>query len=286
MLSPASLQPAAEAFVPTFLLVASPRVEAGRRPVVPRSAVSATLLTKNSQGRLEEVLAALAWCDEVVVFDTGSTDRTWDIAGRFPNVSLHRLAGDFPGFGLVRQAAVERARNDWILAVDSDEVVSAQLADEITSLRLDPGAVYEIPFHNYFNGRLITSCGWHCERHERLFNRARTNFCASHVHERVRTAGLTVRRLRHPIRHYSYEGTDDFLRKMHHYSRLFAAQGKGRKSSSPLRAVTRSAWAFAKSYFLQRGILQGYEGLVISAYKAQTVFWKYLMLHEANGGTT
>jgi len=244
--------------------------------------ISATILTKNSAARLDEVLTALHWCDEVVVLDTGSTDDTLAIARRHWNVSFHRLAGPFSGFGRVRRQAVALARHDWILSIDSDEIVTPALAAEIAALALDPGTVYTMPFHNYFNGRQITTCGWHPDRHERLFNRTATNFCGSEVHEKVQTAHLAVQPLRHPIRHHSYESLDDFLRKMNSYGRLFATQHAGRKASSPAKAVARSLWAFGKSYLLQLGCLEGYEGLVISAYKAQTVFWKYLLLHEAN----
>jgi glycosyltransferase involved in cell wall biosynthesis len=244
--------------------------------------ISATILTKNSAAHLNEVLTALQWCDEVVVFDTGSTDDTMAIAQRHANVQLYRLEGDFPGFGCARQQAVALARHDWILSVDSDEVVSPDLAAEIAALPLDQRIVYAMPFHNYFNGRRITSCGWHPDRHERLFHRRTTNFCASEVHERVQTSNLFVRQLRHPIQHYSYDSVDDFLRKMRSYSQLFATQHAGRKSSGAAKAVSRGLWAFFKSYFLQRGCLQGAEGLVISAYKAQTLFWKYLLLAEAN----
>ncbi|MES1167445.1 MAG: glycosyltransferase family 2 protein [Pseudomonadota bacterium] len=244
--------------------------------------VSATIITKNSSAHLGKVLAALHWCDEVVVLDTGSTDDTMAIAGRQPNVQLYQLEGAFPGFGRAHQQAVALARHDWILSVDSDEVVSAELAREIAALPLDPRIVYAIPFHNYFNGRRITSCGWHPDRHERLFNRRTTNFCGSDVHERVQTENLFVRRLRHPIRHYSYGSVDDFLRKMRAYSQLFAEQQAGRTSGGPVKALTRGTWAFFKSYVLQRGCLQGGDGFTVSAFKAQLAFWKYLYLHEAN----
>ena len=251
-------------------------------PFRPGAAISATILTKNSAALLREVLTSLAWCDEVVVFDTGSTDMTLSIAASFGNVSLHRLTGPFPGFGRAHQRAVALARHDWILSIDSDEVVSPELRTEIARTVLDSATVYVIPFRNYFNGRHITTCGWSPDRHERLFNRTTTNFCASEVHERVQTELLSVVRLQHPIEHYSYRSLDDFLRKMSSYGHLFAQQNVGRKTSSPAKAVARSVWAFFKSYVLERGIFQGTEGLVISAYKAQTVFWKYLMLHEAN----
>jgi glycosyltransferase involved in cell wall biosynthesis len=244
--------------------------------------ISATILTKNSERLLGEVLDALAWCDEVIVLDTGSTDQTPTIAAAHANVRLHRLDGPFPGFGRAHRHAVALARNDWVLSVDSDEVISRELAEEIATLPLDPDTVYTIPFQNYFNGKHITTCGWAPDRHERLFNRTHTNFCTSEVHERVQTRGHPIAALRHPIRHYSYESLDDFLRKMSSYSQLFARQNAGRRNSGPGRAVARSLWAFFKSYLLERGIVQGHEGLAISAYKAQTVFWKYLMLQEAN----
>jgi glycosyltransferase involved in cell wall biosynthesis len=244
--------------------------------------ISATILTKNSEPLLAEVLAALHWCDEVIILDTGSTDGTLAVAAAFANVSLHQLSGAFPGFGRAHRLAVELARNDWILSIDSDEIVSAGLAAEIAVLPLDPQAVYTIPFQNYYNGKHITTCGWSPDRHERLFNRTATNFCTSEVHERVQTAAFAVIPLQHSISHYSYRSIDDFLRKMSAYSHLFAEQNGGKKNAGPAKAVARSVWAFFKSYLLERGFLQGADGLTISAYKSQVVFWKYLMLHEAN----
>lgn len=267
------------AFLPASPASASDhaRVAASARPPI-----SAIILTKNSAALLRDVLNALRWCDEVVVFDTGSTDDTMEIARQLPRVSVHRMTGPFPGFGKARRQAIALARHDWILSIDSDEVVTPELAGEISRLSFDPRTVYTIPFHNYFNGRRITSCGWDPDRHERLFNRNATNFCESELHEKVQTLKLGVQLLRHPIRHYSYGSLSDFLHKMKAYSQLFAEQHAGRKTSGLGTALFRSIWAFGKSYVLQRGCLQGSEGFVISVYKAQLVFWKYLLLHEAN----
>ncbi len=286
------LAPALLANPPHHFEIASSRAQpTTRRATFPAGRVSlrhqtvpvtATILTKDSAARIEEVLTALAWCDEVIVFDTGSTDATIALAQQHANVRVYAMAGPFPGFGRVRRTAIGLAKNDWILSVDSDEVVTPELAAEIAALELDPATVYVIPFENYFNGRHITTCGWAPDRHERLFHRGVTNFCESEVHERVQTAGVAVEVLKYPILHYSYDSTDDFLRKMRRYGQLFAEQHAGRKKTGPLTAVSRGTWAFVKSYILQRGVLQGYEGLVISAYKSQTVFWKYLLLHEAN----
>lgn len=244
--------------------------------------ISATILTKDSSRLIAKVLAALDWCDEIVILDTGSTDDTLAVAAGFANVAIHRLSGSFPGFGLAHRQAVALARHDWILSVDSDEVVSPELAAEIRALPLDRECVYTIPFRNYFDGRHITTCGWSPDCHERLFHRGVTNFCTSEVHERVQTADVSVVRLKNSIDHYSYDSLDDFLRKMNAYATLFAERNAGRRRAGPLTAVSRSVWAFVKSYGFERGFCQGREGLVISAYKAQVVFWKYLMLREAN----
>lgn len=257
-----------------------PIPESGTDPAL---RVSATVLTRDSARHLPGVLAALAWCDEVVVLDTGSTDETIALAARHANVAVHVLPGPFPGFGEARRQAVALARNDWILSIDSDEVVSPELAEEVRRLGADSKTVYRIRFDNYFNGRRIFSCGWSPDYHERLFDRTATGFSADKVHERIQTSGLTVRTLEGAIRHYSYAGVDDFLRKMRGYSALFASQYAGRRSVSPGGAFARGLWAFVRSYVVQRGFLQGYEGLVISAYKGQTTFWKYIYLFEANG---
>ncbi len=149
-------------------------------------------------------------------------------------------------------------------------------------MRLDPDTVYAMPFHNYFNDRKITTCGWHPDRHERLFNRKTTNFSDSLVHEKVGTAGLRVQLLRSPVRHYSYGSLGDFLSKMQTYTTLFADQNAGRRHGGAPEGVLPWGLEFFPVLPQGPGISAGYEGFVISAYQAQTVFWKYLKLGEAN----
>jgi glycosyltransferase involved in cell wall biosynthesis len=260
----------------------SPVLPVQEMPRLHQAPISAIVLTRNSERLLPCVLLALNWCEEIVVLDTGSSDRTAEIAARFANVSFQRLAGPFPGFGLVRRHAVSLARNDWILSIDSDEVVSLQLAHEVSRLRLEPGTVYSLPFRNFYRNRQVRSCGWWPDRHVRLFHRGQTNFTPSAVHERIDARTLRVQALAHPVDHYSYSGARDFLRKMDLYAALFAEQHCGRRRSGPVTAVGHAAWTFFKSYVLERGLTEGTTGLVISAYKAQTAFWKYILLHEAN----
>lgn len=242
--------------------------------------ISVTILTRNSERLLAEVLKALRAFDEVVIYDTGSTDNTLTIARTYSNVSIHK--GSFNGFGPAHNLATSLARNDWILSIDSDEVATSQLVDEISTLQLDPKSVYSIWRQNFFNGKWMRWCGWYPDRQIKLYNRTKTAFSEAQVHEAVITEGLQTITLKHPVRHYPYPDIASLLSKMQHYSTLFAQQHKEKKSSV-WKAIGHAFFAFFKSYILKRGFLGGREGFIISAYNGHTAFYKYLKLLEANG---
>jgi len=242
--------------------------------------ISVTILTKNSEKYLNEVLSALSLFDEVLIFDNGSTDGTLALAEKFSNVVIHQ--GIFQGFGPTHNLASSLAKHDWILSIDSDEVVTPELAEEIKHTTLSAACVYTFPRHNYFNGKFIKWCGWYPDRQVRLYNRTQTAFCDAQVHEAVQIRNLTKIQLKSPLKHYSYESITDFLTKMQAYSELFAIQNQGKKSSSICKAISHGFFAFFKSYILKRGFMGGYEGFVISTYNANTAFYKYLKLREAN----
>lgn len=242
--------------------------------------ISVTILTKNSQKYLVEVLDAVKRFDEVVIYDNGSSDETLKIVEKYPNVTLYR--DKFLGFGPTHNKASSLAKHDWILSIDSDEVVTPEMAETILSLKLDPGAVYSFPRHNYFNGKFIKWCGWYPDRQIKLYNRAKTKFTDAQVHESIISENMNHVPLQAPLIHYSYACMADFLNKMQSYSTLFATENAGKKSSSPIKAVLHGFFAFFKSYILKRGFMGGYEGYVISAYNGHTAFYKYLKLYEAN----
>jgi len=242
--------------------------------------ISVTLLVKNGERKLKEVLNSLSDFEEIIFYDTGSSDNTLKIAQQFANVTIYQKK--FTGFGSCHNEAAQLAKNDWILSIDADEILSSQLAHEITHLPLDFHAVYSLPFHNYFNGKMIKWCGWHPEKHIRLYNRKYTSFSESLVHEGVMKKGLKEITLNHPICHYPYESISDFLIKMERYSTLFAQQYHKKKKSSPLIALGHGFAAFFRSFILKRGFLGGYEGFLISAYNSHTAFYKYLKLYQSN----
>ncbi len=244
--------------------------------------ISVTILTKNSRKYLTEVLESLRHFDEVLLYDTGSQDDTLTIAKSFPNVTAHQ--GPFIGFGPTHNAASALARNDWILSIDSDEVVTPELNEEIEKLSLDRNTVYAIWRQNYYNGKWIRWCGWYPDFQYKLYHRGKTRYSDAQVHEAIITQGCQTIQLASPVRHYPYASTNDFLAKMQHYSTLYAQQAKG-KSSSLSKAITHATFAFFKSYILKRGFMGGREGFIISIYNANTAFYKYLKLAEINQTT-
>lgn len=242
--------------------------------------ISVTVLAKNSEKYLKEVLKALAPFGEVILFDTGSTDTTIDIAQQYPNVRVIRSS--FTGFGPTHNIASSAAKNNWILSVDSDEIVTPELVKAITEISADPKAVYSFERHNYFNGKFIKWCGWYPDRQIRLYNRTKTKFSDNQVHEAIISDGMRHVAIKAPFIHYSYGSIADFLSKMQSYSTLFANQYRGKRDSSLFKALSHGFFAFFKSYIIKRGFLGGYEGYVISAYNGHTAYYKYLKLYEAN----
>ncbi len=238
--------------------------------------ITVTILTKNSAKTLAETLDSLTRFPEVLVVDTGSTDATALIAKKYANVCL--FFEPFQGFGKLHNLASQRATFDWILSIDSDEILSSELTQEISDLTLNPKVVYSLNRCNYFQGKWIKCCsGWYPDPVIRLYHRKSTRFTDFAVHEAVIAEGLKVVPLRGKCFHTPYLSIDSLLTKMQLYTSLFAEENEGRPSSLG-KALWRGFAAFLKNYFLKRGILGGREGLIISLYNAQTTYYKYLKL--------
>ncbi len=242
--------------------------------------ITVVILTKNSSATLKKTLDSCLFFSEVIVLDTGSTDTTCQIAKGYPNVKI--FYSEFLGFGKLRNIGASFASNDWILALDSDEELSFELLEEIQHVRLDPAHIYSLPFHNFYKGKQIKCCGWHPEKHIRLYHRKTTAFKEFEVHEGIRVDSLQVIPFKHPIQHYPYRSIEDFLTKMQIYTTLFAKQNRLKKPSSFLTAFFHGSYAFFKSYLFQRGIFYGGVGFIIATYNASTAFYKYLKLAEEN----
>jgi len=242
--------------------------------------ISVVMLCKNSSDTLKKVLDELLDFDEIILIDTGSTDSSLDIAKKYKNAKI--FSKNFSGFGNLRNEGAKLSKNDWILALDTDELLSKELKNEIFSKKLDPNYIYGFSFHNFYNNKLIKCCGWHNEKHLRIYNKNKTRFSKNLVHEKILENDLKTSYLNGYVSHFSYKKTDDFLQKMSKYTTLFAEQNKNKKKSSLTKAVFHALFAFFKSYIFKKGFLAKKEGFIISIYNANVAFYKYLKLYEIN----
>ncbi|MBF0123846.1 MAG: glycosyltransferase family 2 protein [Magnetococcales bacterium] len=243
--------------------------------------ISVIVLTYNSARYIESCLTSVLAFEEVVVYDNGSVDETVAIVSRFANAKL--IQGPFIGFGPMRRLATRQARHDWVLALDSDELLTPNLVEEIKSLKLDPHTVYAVSRINHYRGVAVHCCGWYPDFVVRLFNRDVAGYSERLVHESVLLpVGGVVQKLRGHINHYPFEGVTDLIDKMQKYSSLYAQQHAHTRGTSTLVAALKAWVAFIKNYFFQRGVLEGSAGFLISVSNATGVFYKYMKLREIN----
>lgn len=242
--------------------------------------ITAVVLAKNNDNTIQKTLQSLIEFDDVVVYDNGSSDETINIAKSFSNVNL--VEGEFKGFGWSKNQAASYAKNEWILIIDSDEVVDAELLNILQNIKLDNKTVYKLNFKAFYKDIQVKYCGWNNQKIKRLYNKKYTKYNDNDVHEDIITDAFKIEMLGGNVEHYSYHTLEQFVNKANHYSTLFAKNNAGKKSSSPLKAFFNATFSFIKTYILKRGFLDGYVGLVISVSHAVTNFFKYIKLYELN----
>lgn len=242
--------------------------------------ISAVVLAKNSEKTIEKTLKSLVEFDDVVVYDNGSSDKTMQIAKSFKNVNL--VEGEFGGFGWSKNRAASFAKNDWILIIDSDEVVDVELLNELKNKNLDEKTVYRLNFKAFYKDTEVKYCGWNNQKIKRLYNKTITRYNSNDVHEDIITDGLKLEELKGNVEHYSYHSISEFIIKADRYSSLFATNNVGKKSSSPVKAFFNGLYSFIKTYIFKQGFRDGYVGLVIAFSHFVTNFYKYIKLYELN----
>ncbi|MBU0674527.1 MAG: glycosyltransferase family 2 protein [Proteobacteria bacterium] len=238
--------------------------------------LSVVILTKNCAETLATTLHSLEQFPEVVIFDNGSSDDTIKVARCFSNVTV--CTGDFIGFGPTRNKAAALAGHNWVLALDSDEILNRELVDEIAGLDFsDPLRVYALKRDNYFLDRHIKHSGWGNDWLVRIYHRSTHAYHPVPVHEGVALTPKTrISRLRHSFRHDAVREVGAFLKKIDLYSVLNAA---GPAKPFPL-IILRSWLAFLKSYILKLGFMDGWRGYVIAKANSTDNFFKYLRRYQ------
>lgn len=239
--------------------------------------LSVIVITKNEAAHIGACLDSVAFADEIIVVDSGSTDDTCEIAAS--RGALIVCTEDWPGFGQQKNRALDLATKDWVLSIDADERVTSELAQAIQRELTAPGAdAYKIARLSNFGGRWIRHSGWWPDHVLRLFRRGTARFKDVAVHESV-VPQSPAQVLDGHFLHYPYASLEVFIAKINHYSTeaalLMHQQGR---SSSVLGACAHALWTFVRHYLLRRGFLDGWQGFVLAGMAATGSYYRYVKL--------
>jgi glycosyltransferase involved in cell wall biosynthesis len=245
--------------------------------------ISATIIAFNEERNIARVIESLRCCDEILVLDSGSNDRTVELAAkhgaRVEEASWH-------GYAAQKNIAAGLAANDWILSLDADESLSEALEAEIWQIKKAGPEFdgYTVPRLAQYLGRWILHSGWYPDRKVRLFNRQKASWVGEFVHESVKVNG-SVGHLESNLLHFTCNSLSEHLRSMDSYTTL-AAQELAVRGKCPgmSRLLFDPPWTFFRTYILQRGFLDGAEGLSIAYMAALYNFVKYSKARHMSPG--
>ena len=236
--------------------------------------ISATIITLNEEDNIARAIESLRCCDEVVVVDSGSQDRTMAIARK---LGARVVESPWRGYAGQKNFAAEKASHDWILSIDGDEALSEALEGEIWQIKKAGPQfdAYTMPRMAQYLGRWILHSGWYPDRKVRLYDRRRAQWAGDFVHESVKAAG-SVGHFDSCLLHFTCNSISEHLRRMERYTTLAAEElvASGHKVTLG-DLLLDPPWTFLRTYLFQRGFLDGVEGLTIAYMAAFYNFVKY-----------
>ena len=243
-----------------------------------RAPLSAVLITRNASAVLDSCLESIAFVDEIVVVDSASTDSTVEIATRR---GARVVQKEWLGFGRQKQFAVDQAKHDWVLCLDSDERVSPELAERIRRALASPvSPVYRMPRRNRFLGRWLSHGEGYPDWSPRLFNRLNARWSDDLVHEKVLFA-VTPGTLQGDLMHDSSDDLATYLDRQNRYTTLAARQAlEMGKSAGLFHLLLSPVVRFIKFYVLRLGFLDGVPGLLHISIGCMNSYMKYAKLIE------
>ena len=260
------------------LLFAGVKIAGFRSLRAPRVSLSVIVIAKNEAPVIRRCLESVAWADEIIVLDSGSTDATVEICRKCR--ARVEATADWPGFGVQKNRALALATGDWVLSIDADEWVTEGLRAEIQEAMAMPGAhsAFRMPRLSSYCGRFLRHSGWWPDHVTRLFRRGQARFSDDLVHERL-IVESTVGTLRAPLMHESYRNLEQVLAKVNAYSSAGAAMARQRGRRASLGgAVLRGLWTFFRTYILRAGFLDGREGFMLAVSNAEVTYYRSLKL--------
>src|SRR5271169_399319 len=236
--------------------------------------ISAAIIAQNEERNISRVIESLRCCDEILVVDSGSTDRTTEIAAKH---GARVVESRWRGYAGQKNFAAEQCENDWVLSLDADESLSEALEAEIWQIKKN-GAQYDaytMPRLAQYLGAWILHSGWYPDRKVRLFDRRKARWEGKYVHESVVVNG-SIGHLDSNILHFTCNSLSEHLKTMDRYTTLAAEELVSRNEEIRLRnMILDPAWTFTRTYVLQQGFLDGTEGLAIAHMAALYNFLKY-----------
>jgi (heptosyl)LPS beta-1,4-glucosyltransferase len=266
------------AFYLAVLMVAihRQRQELMAEPVQRKQRLSVSIIAVNEADRIEQCLDSVSgWADEIVILDSGSTDDTVSIARRYTDQIYET---DWPGYGLQKQRALEKASGDWVLSIDADEVLTPELRRDIDhALNDHPDCIaYRLPWAVTIYGHRL-DFGHSGRAPLRLFRREGVRFSEDQVHETVILPQGKIGKLHGRLLHFTHRDYGHALYKNAHYAWLGAQKrfDRGKKGGGLVMAFLRSIWTFFLVYILRLGFLDGRVGFLMAMIYSQNSFNKY-----------
>jgi glycosyltransferase involved in cell wall biosynthesis len=245
-----------------------------------RPTVSAIVVCFNEEENIGACLESLRWCDEIVVVDSFSTDGTVEICRRYTDRVIQRA---WAGYVDQKAYALSQTTKDWVLVVDSDERVTPKLRKEINQALAEDNnnySGYAVPRLVFYLRRWWRRGGWYPDYNVRLFRRDRATWGGSEPHDKILVDGR-VRRLRHPLHHFTYRDMEDHIRRINRFTSASSQELlKDGRRWRVADALLRPAVRFLRCYFIQRGFMEGFAGFYVAVTAAMYVFLKYAKLWE------
>jgi glycosyltransferase involved in cell wall biosynthesis len=236
--------------------------------------ISATIIACNEERNIARAIESLRCCDEILVVDSGSTDRTVEIAEK---LGARVIESPWPGYAKQKNLAAEKACYDWIFSLDADEALSEALEAEIWQLKKNgPGCdAYTMPRMAQYLGRWILHSGWYPDRKVRLYDRRKARWVGEFVHESVLVEG-SIGHLKSNLLHHTCQSMAEHVKSMDRYTTLAAQELVARRHAVGFaNLMFEPVWTFLRTYLIQAGFLDGFEGLTIAYMAAMYTFLKY-----------